>query len=110
MSMITLQLYFSNQFSSNKYADVVEQAFLSDVGTTLHLAIPALETLHKSWSTHAGWAKYARFAPALNVAAMKIDEYYEKTTDSPAYVMAMSSSVYFLYISRLLTLPYCTST
>jgi hypothetical protein len=30
-----------------------------------------------------------RFAPALNAAAEKIDEYYEKTTDSPAYIMAM---------------------
>jgi hypothetical protein len=72
---------------------VAQQAFSSDAGTTLHLAIPALETLHKAWSSRAGRAKYARFAPALNAAASKIDEYYEKTTESPAYVMAMSSSL-----------------
>jgi hypothetical protein len=32
------------------YADVAQQAFSSNRGPTLHLAIPALETLHKSWS------------------------------------------------------------
>jgi hypothetical protein len=31
------------------YADVAQQAFSSDWGSTLHLIIPALETLHKSW-------------------------------------------------------------
>ena len=29
-----------------KYVGVAQQAFSSDVGTTLHLAIPALEILH----------------------------------------------------------------
>ena len=79
--MIILQQYFSNQFSSNKYADVVEQAFLSDVGTTLHLAIPALETLHKSWSTCAGWAKYAHFAPALNAAAADMPRVQQRSME-----------------------------
>ncbi|KAG1906490.1 uncharacterized protein F5891DRAFT_1181902 [Suillus fuscotomentosus] len=35
------------------YADVAQQAFSSDRGLTLHLVIPALETLHKSWSLQA---------------------------------------------------------
>ncbi|KIM87794.1 hypothetical protein PILCRDRAFT_85648 [Piloderma croceum F 1598] len=68
---------------------VAQQAFSSDAGTTLHLAIPALETLHQAWSSRAERSKYARFAPALTAAAKKLDEYYEKTTDSPAYIMAM---------------------
>jgi hypothetical protein len=76
-----------------KYADIAQQAFSSDAGTTLHLAVPALEALHKAWSSRAGRLKYSRFAPALEAAADKIDEYYEKTTESPAYVMTMGSSV-----------------
>ena len=71
---------------------MAQQAFSSEQGSTLHLAIPALETLHKAWSSHAEWSKYARFALALTAAAAKLDEYYEKTTDSPAYIMAMCSS------------------
>lgn len=74
------------------YADVAQQAFSSDQGSTLHLAIPALETLHKSWSSRAERPKYARFAGALKTAADKLDEYYEKTTDSPAYIIAMCLS------------------
>ncbi|KAF8815623.1 hypothetical protein BYT27DRAFT_7297093, partial [Phlegmacium glaucopus] len=55
----------------------------------LHLAIPALEALHRAWSSRSAHPKYERFAPALEAACMKIDDYYEKTTDSPAYIMAM---------------------
>ena len=33
--------------------------------------------------------KYAHFKPALTSAAAKLDEYYEKTTDSPVYIMAI---------------------
>jgi len=54
-----------------------------------HLAIPALEVLHKVWSSCADRPKYAPFAPSLHVACEKIDNYYEKTTDCPVYVMAM---------------------
>jgi hypothetical protein len=88
---MTLPLYenTTNHQYHYKYADVAQQAFSSDAGTTLHLAIPALEALHKAWSSRSRRPKYARFAPALDAAAQKIDEYYEKTTVSPAYVMAM---------------------
>ena len=55
----------------------------------LHLGMPALEALHKAWSSRAERLKYAPFAPALVKACDKVDEYYEKTTDSPAYIMAV---------------------
>ncbi|KAG1886810.1 uncharacterized protein F5891DRAFT_1200722 [Suillus fuscotomentosus] len=55
------------------YADVAQQAFLSKKGSTLHLAIPALKTLHKTWSSRAERAKYARFAPALTATTEKVD-------------------------------------
>ena len=61
--------------------------------STLHLAIPALEALYwalSSWDDHP---KYSPFAPALCAACKKINEYYEKTTESPAYIMAMSMNL-----------------
>ena len=73
-----------------QHADNAQQAFSSDQASTLHLAIPALEALHKAWSSRALRVKYERFVPALEVACKKIDKYYEKTTDSPAYIIAMS--------------------
>jgi hypothetical protein len=79
---------------------VAQQAFSSDQGSTLHLAIPALETLHKAWSSCSERLKYARFAPALKAAAGKLDEYYEKTTESPAYIMTMRWSLVFVLDNR----------
>lgn len=71
------------------HANKAQQAFSSDQTPTLHLAIPALEALHRAWSSRAGRPKYGRFIPALEAACVKIDKYYEKTTESPAYLMAM---------------------
>lgn len=73
-----------------QHADNAQQAFSSDQVSTLHLAIPALEALHRAWSTRAKRSKYERFVPALEAACAKIDKYYEKTTESPAYIMTMS--------------------
>ena len=66
-SLVCFNIHTNNLYAC-KYADIAQQVFLSDAGSTLHLAIPALETLHKSWLSHVGWPKYARFAPALNAA------------------------------------------
>ena len=72
--------------------DVAQQAFSSENGSTLHLAIPALKTLYKSWLTQANKVKYTCFAAALSAGAAKINKYYEKTTDKPAFVMAIGIS------------------
>ena len=64
--------------------------FSSDSVPTLHLGIPALEALHRAWSSRADCLEYEPFSPALHVACAKIDEYYGKTTESPAYIMSMS--------------------
>jgi hypothetical protein len=76
------------------YADVAQQAFSSEHGSTLHLAILALETLYKAWSSRAERSKYLRFATSLQAAAAKVDEYYEKTTKSPAYILAICKSFF----------------
>ena len=65
-----------------QYVNVVQQAFSLDSGTTLHLAIPTLETLYKAWSSCAAQVKCKWFAPALKATAQKLDGYYEKTTES----------------------------
>lgn len=56
----------------------------------MQLTIPVLEAHYKVWYTHADRPKYSLFTSSLHVACQKIDEYYEKTTASPAYVMSMS--------------------
>jgi hypothetical protein len=70
--------------------------FSSEHTCTLHLAIPALEALHRAWSSCAECSKYEQFADALESAYTKIDGYYEKTTKSPAYIMTMGTSLVFV--------------
>jgi hypothetical protein len=70
--------------------------------STLHLAIPALEALHKAWSSRADRPKYGRFADALNAACNKIDEYYKKTTKSAAYIVAMGVPYCFIPMTLLM--------
>ncbi|KAI9508249.1 hypothetical protein F5148DRAFT_1275841 [Russula earlei] len=71
------------------HANNAQQAFSSDQATTLHLALPALEALHKAWSKHAERAKYLKFVPALNAGLAKIEEYYDHTAECDAYTFAM---------------------
>jgi hypothetical protein len=73
-----------------QHADNAQQAFSSDNVPTLHYAIPTLEALHRAWSSRADHSKFQPFASALHAASKKIDEYYEKMTESPAYIMSMS--------------------
>jgi hypothetical protein len=64
----------------------------------LHLALPALEALHKAWSSRVERPKYADFTDALQAGIDKISEYYEKAADSDAYVFAMRT---FCFLSIL---------
>jgi len=76
-----------------QHADAAQQAFSSDEGPSLHLALPALEALHKAWSSRAERPKYAHFEPALNEAITKIAEYYDKTSTSDAFILSMCKLV-----------------
>ena len=64
-------------------------------------ALPALEALHKAWSSCAEWDKYYDFADALQAGISKLDGYYDKTSSSNAYTFAMREYRYFLCIILL---------
>lgn len=59
---------------------------------TLFNAIPAIETLHAVWTSRAEKVKYLPFKGALNAATTKLNNYYEKTADSDAHILAMCAS------------------
>ena len=99
--VFTVYIVVSTYLTFLQHADNAQQAFSSDQASTLHLAIPALEALYRAWSSRAERPKYELFVAALKAACTKIDEYYEKTTDSPAYIMAMS--MYALLFSTIPT-------
>lgn len=91
-----------------QHADNAQQAFSSDRATTLHLALPALEALHKAWTKCAERSKYIDFVPALNAGLQKIEEYYSRTAECDAYTFAMRSLTSPLFSSILINLFQCS--
>ncbi|KIK16191.1 hypothetical protein PISMIDRAFT_48578, partial [Pisolithus microcarpus 441] len=71
------------------YAEKAQHAFSSEQGLALHTALPALEALHKAWSTRKSSAKYRDFTSGLNAGLTKVSVYYERTATSDAHIMAM---------------------
>ena len=73
----------------HQHAERAQQAFSSDDGPSLHSGLPSLEALHKAWSSRAKKDKYFDFSTALDDAAAKIAEYYDKTAASDAFLLSM---------------------
>ncbi|KAJ7806398.1 hypothetical protein B0H14DRAFT_2229919, partial [Mycena olivaceomarginata] len=71
------------------YADAAQQAFSSDEGPSMHLTVSALESLHRGWETQVNKLARVEFEPALTAGINKIAEYYDKVTDSNAYIFCM---------------------
>ncbi|KIK90925.1 hypothetical protein PAXRUDRAFT_14071 [Paxillus rubicundulus Ve08.2h10] len=65
----------------------MQQSCSSDQGPTLQHALPALEALHKAWSTHSDSGRYEPFEDGLNAATDKFVEYYNHTADSDSYTL-----------------------
>lgn len=82
----------------------MQQAFSSDQILTLHLGIPTLEALYKAWLSRLEKNKYAPFISALQAACATVDKYYEKTTLTDTYILAMGKlCLIFLFRFQMLT-------
>jgi hypothetical protein len=70
-------------------ADKAQQAFSSVTVPTLCNAVPALEKLYATWEKQRALPEAKPFKSALDAAMAKVDEYYIKTAESDAHIMAM---------------------
>ena len=77
-------------------ADKAQQAFSYSSIPTLYNAIPALEKLFATWEKQRDMPETERFKNALDAALQKVNEYYEKTSESDAHIMAMR--IYFIVL------------
>ncbi|KAG6863608.1 hypothetical protein C0991_004637 [Blastosporella zonata] len=71
------------------HAENAQHAFSSNQGPSLHLAIPALESLCKAWSSRKDRDKYTDFRDALEAGVDKIVHYYDRTSESEVYTFVM---------------------
>jgi hypothetical protein len=73
-----------------QHADTAQKAFSSESIPAMSNALPAIERLHAEWSERLEKVDYIPFAQALRAGLKKIEEYYQKTADSDAHIIAMS--------------------
>ena len=76
---------------------MAQQAFSAAARPTLHNALPAIEKLYSAWEKASEKPRYAQFEPALKAAMEKLNEYYERTADTDAHVIAMGILFYSLH-------------
>ena len=87
-----------------QHADKAQQAFSAAKIPLLHNALPAVEALHAAWSKRAEKWKYAVFKDALDAATQKLNDYYQKTAESDAHILAMGTLNTFLLLPLFLNL------
>jgi hypothetical protein len=55
--------------------------------------------MHAAWEKASSKTRYSCFIPALNAGKAKLDQYYQRSAESDAHIMAMGKSSF--------TLAYC---
>jgi hypothetical protein len=94
-SITTILGFKDLHFSCSMAIQITQHTFSADLKFTLHLAIPALEKLHAEWTVKSTKPKYSVFHNAIDEALQKVDEYYQKSSNSNSYMFAMG------------TIPFC---
>ena len=76
-----------------QYPERAQHSFSSEDGSVLHATLPALEGLHKVWTTQMDSTKYFDFTDGLQAGLDKVSKYYEQTATSNAHIMAMCTFI-----------------
>ena len=90
-----------------KHADDAQQAFSSGSRPSLHYAIPAIETMYTASQNASLKPRYAPFVPALEAAMEKLNEYYKRTAESDAHIIAMGSHFHIHIHMNHIMLTHC---
>jgi hypothetical protein len=84
---------------SIQYANDAQQAFSSSSAPSLQNALPVLERMHAAWEKASNKPRYSTFISALDSGMQKLDQYYQRSAESDAHIMAMG--MFFLSHSLL---------
>ena len=88
---VSILLNFQNcAYFLYQTAEKAQQAFSSSAVPTLCSAVPALEKLYLTWEKQQEHHESPPFQDAIDAAMAKVNEYYNKTTESDAHIMVMS--------------------
>jgi hypothetical protein len=87
-----------------QFANDAQEAFSTHKHPTLAYVIPALEQLYKHWKCRRNKIAYIRYHAALDATLNTVDEYYARTEDSDAFIMAMGMySCFIIWLGNFLS-------
>jgi hypothetical protein len=72
-------------------ANRIQQLFSSETKPTLWRAVPAIERLQTAWESKRDDKKYVIYRNAINDGLAKLQKYYMRFDDKPAFVLALGT-------------------
>jgi hypothetical protein len=72
----------------------IQQTFSAEKRPTLWRALPAIEELQTAWENKRDNPKYATYQTAINDGLAKLNKYYSRFDEKPAYVLALGMSLF----------------
>ena len=68
----------------------IHQSFSAEKRPALWRALPAIEELQTAWEAKHGNPRFAMYRTAINNGLAKLNKYYSRFDEKPAYVLALS--------------------
>jgi hypothetical protein len=71
-------------------SNLIQQTFSAEKRPTLWRALPAIEELQTAWEAKHDDPKYVAYRTAINDGLTKLNKYYSRFDEKPAYILALS--------------------
>ena len=105
MIVLSLILIFNLQDSNR-----IQQHFSAEKRPTLWRALPAIEELQTAWEAKRDNPRFSKYRTAINDGLAKLNKYYSRFDEKPAYILALSKSfISFISSLELIFLPSIAS-
>jgi hypothetical protein len=99
------QIYCSIQsVIAEQDANNIQQYFSAEKRPTLWRVLPALEKLQTAWEKKRDSSRYAIYRDAINDGLSKLNKYYSRFDEKPAYVLALG--LFYFYYLLLILISY----
>jgi len=70
----------------------IQQMFSAEKRPTLWQALPAIKELQTAWEAKHDNPRYATYRTAINNGLAKLNKYYSRFDEKPAYILALGKS------------------
>jgi hypothetical protein len=75
----------------------IQQTFSAEKRPTLWRALPAIEELQTAWEAKRDNQRYVTYQTAIDDGLAKLNKYYSRFDEKPAYILALGMSLFSNY-------------